>query len=274
MIYIVTGEPTSGSNPLSVQFIDLSSGATSWLWDFGDFSTSTDQNPLHVYVYPGTYTVSLTIDGISTETKTDYITVSPSYPYSVLVSKEKVAYIDVFEYTIKKAFEFSCVGWIKKPNFASVNPLFLMAVSNLSGNVVGQDTSIKMELQKDGGDFRLAFSNAKSKKIGKTLGIFLDDDEWHFISYVCSGEGVMSFYVDGITLPSEDGVSQDGLLYSIAWSRSVRQGGGDVWCPCLYEPGQAVSVYNWRFGAGVQIHQLWINELMDRDLQDLVENQL
>lgn len=31
----------------------------SWLWDFGDGSTSTQQNPMHTYTQPGVYTVSL-----------------------------------------------------------------------------------------------------------------------------------------------------------------------------------------------------------------------
>ncbi|MDO1448833.1 PKD domain-containing protein [Rhodocytophaga aerolata] len=32
---------------------------TSWYWDFGDNSSSTEQNPAHIYSNPGTYTVSL-----------------------------------------------------------------------------------------------------------------------------------------------------------------------------------------------------------------------
>jgi gliding motility-associated-like protein len=35
----------------TVTFTDLSSGATSWTWNFGQLSTSTDQNP--VYTFPG-----------------------------------------------------------------------------------------------------------------------------------------------------------------------------------------------------------------------------
>jgi PKD repeat protein len=48
------------------------------LWDFGDGTTSTEQNPTHTYMYKNIadYTVSLTITGIGgsgTETKTNYI---------------------------------------------------------------------------------------------------------------------------------------------------------------------------------------------------------
>lgn len=74
-----SGEPTSGCAPLEVDFTDESTGdPTSWLWDFGDGQTSTDQNPTHIYDNPGSYTVSLTATnsvGSDTKTKTDYITV-------------------------------------------------------------------------------------------------------------------------------------------------------------------------------------------------------
>ncbi|MBI4647087.1 MAG: PKD domain-containing protein [Bacteroidia bacterium] len=45
----------------TVLFYDYSSGATSWLWNFGDGTTSTLQNPSHIYSAPGDYNVSLTV---------------------------------------------------------------------------------------------------------------------------------------------------------------------------------------------------------------------
>ena len=46
-----------------VSFFDQSTGnATSWLWDFGDGTdTSSDRNPTHTFVTPGSYAVSLTV---------------------------------------------------------------------------------------------------------------------------------------------------------------------------------------------------------------------
>jgi gliding motility-associated-like protein len=44
----------------SVYFSNLTQIGTSWLWDFGDNSTSTERNPVHLYSDPGHYTVSLT----------------------------------------------------------------------------------------------------------------------------------------------------------------------------------------------------------------------
>ncbi len=49
---------------LDIQFIDESTGnPSSWLWEFGDGTTSTEQNPLHSYSVMGTYNTSLTISG-------------------------------------------------------------------------------------------------------------------------------------------------------------------------------------------------------------------
>lgn len=45
--------------PLTTQFTDATIGANSWLWDFGDGVTSTQQNPIHTYTAQGFYTVSL-----------------------------------------------------------------------------------------------------------------------------------------------------------------------------------------------------------------------
>jgi PKD repeat protein len=73
-----TGTPTSGIAPLNVQFTDQSTNSpTSWLWNFGDNSTSTAQSPSHTYATAGSYTVTLTATnsgGSDGETKTNYIT--------------------------------------------------------------------------------------------------------------------------------------------------------------------------------------------------------
>jgi PKD repeat protein len=75
-----TGTPTAGTRPLTVQFTDTSTNApTSWLWTFGDGSTSTLQNPTHTYIAAGGYTVSLNATnayGSDTMTRANYIVVS------------------------------------------------------------------------------------------------------------------------------------------------------------------------------------------------------
>ena len=57
-----TASPREGEAPLTVQFTDTSTGSvTSWLWNFGDGSTSSAKNPSHTYSGVGTYTVKLTV---------------------------------------------------------------------------------------------------------------------------------------------------------------------------------------------------------------------
>ncbi len=46
---------------LTVQFNDTSTNSpTSWNWNFGDGTNSTEQNPMHIYSVAGDYTVNLT----------------------------------------------------------------------------------------------------------------------------------------------------------------------------------------------------------------------
>jgi PKD repeat protein len=77
---------TSGYAPLNVQFVDASSNApNSWVWSFGDGSTSSLQNPTHTYTTAGTYTVTLTATnsaGSNTVSQTGYITVEAAIPVS------------------------------------------------------------------------------------------------------------------------------------------------------------------------------------------------
>ena len=49
-------------------FQDYSLGnVTSWLWNFGDGNTSSEQNPTHTYATPGIYIVTLTVNGENCE---------------------------------------------------------------------------------------------------------------------------------------------------------------------------------------------------------------
>lgn len=75
-------DQTHGSIPFKVNFTNLSTGYYQGVtWDFGDGKQSIVENPAHTYTQAGAYTVKLTISGPYsadiTETKTDYITVTP-----------------------------------------------------------------------------------------------------------------------------------------------------------------------------------------------------
>ena len=69
-----------------IQFTDqTTNGPTSWLWNFGDGSTSTLQNPVRQYAASGTYTVSLTTTNANGSTplvRNNYLTIQvPCFNY-------------------------------------------------------------------------------------------------------------------------------------------------------------------------------------------------
>ncbi|MGI6023331.1 MAG: PKD domain-containing protein, partial [Methanoculleus sp.] len=84
---------TQGYAPLAVKFFDQSQGeVTKWQWNFGDGTTSTEQNPVHTYSKAGNHTVTLKVTGprgSDTTTKSAYITARDPKPVAVF-SADKV----------------------------------------------------------------------------------------------------------------------------------------------------------------------------------------
>jgi len=81
-----SADVTSGCHA-TIHFTNQSQApaGSTFLWDFGDGQTSTDENPVHTYANSGTYTVSLTVTnsctGNATKTRSNYITITlPSVP--------------------------------------------------------------------------------------------------------------------------------------------------------------------------------------------------
>ena len=70
---------------VNMQFTDASKGAVSWQWNFGDGSTSYDENPSHTYENTGKYTVSL-ITKDSSNCKALY-----TYPNKITINPKPVA---------------------------------------------------------------------------------------------------------------------------------------------------------------------------------------
>jgi hypothetical protein len=181
----------------------------------------------------------------------------------------KKNYIKVEPLTIKRSNAFTCIGWISNINIPDENPFILLAVSDIYGEVES-DKAIKIELIREVNDYRMQFFNSKSKLILKSIGISLDDKKWHFLSYVCTGEGIMHYYVDGIECPCEEGVNEFNIPYNIAWSRYGRLGSGNVWVPYLYRDWQSVRMYRWRYASNLILHKEWLQEIYEKERELLV----
>ena len=77
----------TGCLPLDVSFFDNSTNVTSWIWNFGDGTTSSEMNPIHLYDSAGVFSVQLTtynsIGCVDTIQLVDAITVyAPQYNYN------------------------------------------------------------------------------------------------------------------------------------------------------------------------------------------------
>jgi gliding motility-associated-like protein len=80
----ISGLPYAGCVPATLSMTTLTDGSqtiTSWLWDLGDGTTSTEANPTHAYTNAGTYAVSVIIKTSSgctdTFTLQQAVTLSP-----------------------------------------------------------------------------------------------------------------------------------------------------------------------------------------------------
>ena len=87
-------DPTYGEAPLTVNFTDLTQNPVdTWLWDFGDGATSTEQNSQHIYTDEDYFTVSLTVTGpggTNTITKVDYINTANLVSLDVTADPETI----------------------------------------------------------------------------------------------------------------------------------------------------------------------------------------
>lgn len=77
------------SAPFTVEFQNYSINGNSFVWDFGDGTTSTEVNPSHTYTTEGSFDVQLYADGgacgENTNTETDFVLIDPSIPCMILM---------------------------------------------------------------------------------------------------------------------------------------------------------------------------------------------
>ncbi|MCB9231365.1 MAG: gliding motility-associated C-terminal domain-containing protein [Bacteroidia bacterium] len=99
----------SGCAPLDVSFLETSTDAINWIWNFGDGSpVANTANPLHTFTVPGTYWVTLTAVGpgnCRSEAALTQVTVNqaglaefssdPTYPSTLMLPSGRVQFTDL-----------------------------------------------------------------------------------------------------------------------------------------------------------------------------------
>lgn len=193
-------------------------------------------------------------------------TANASQAVLMLEATKNIKVFDTKYYTAGKA---TALAWVRSPVVSPGDTLILLAVSDTYGQVLNTDSAIKLELIRQGNDYRLGYFGAQSLLIDKTLGIDLSDNNWHLLGYECLYDGSMRFYVDGLNINPRTGTDSDGFSWSLARSTSVRPGGGNLWVPYLHKAGQSVFLYEVRFGVGFNLGLPWVNELMEIEKKKL-----
>jgi PKD repeat protein len=83
--------PVAGTAPLTVAFKDTSTDQTyRWYWEFGDGTTSDEQNPVHIYTQSGIYTVTFegrNEYGYDKKTIENCVTVYPESPVLIFFNR-------------------------------------------------------------------------------------------------------------------------------------------------------------------------------------------
>lgn len=129
--------------PCTITFINVSSNSTSYMWDFGDGTTSTASNPTHTYNLNGTYILRLTATGPEgTSEACKLVSIEPP-PGSQ----------SAFSYYIEK-----CTGTPVGIAFKTINPLSTNVVWNFGSgpNNLERDPIIQILLP---GDYTIKHSS-------------------------------------------------------------------------------------------------------------------
>jgi PKD repeat protein len=145
-----------------VQFTDQTQNApTSWLWNFGDNTTSTLQNPNHCYTTPGTYTVTLTATnatGSNVRTRTGYIVYNSSLPVAATCTPTTTAYCcdyGITRFSLGALVKTSLNGQAGYENFTCGSRVQLtegtaVPISVTTGGTTPHDTRVWLDLNNDG----------------------------------------------------------------------------------------------------------------------------
>ncbi|MEI8046799.1 MAG: PKD domain-containing protein [Bacteroidota bacterium] len=100
--------------PVTVSFINTSQNADTYLWNFGDGTSSSDKQPVHTYIAQGQYTIALEAkSGGKTNSSVQYITVLkpdeplPAVSFSFTVNTQYAPSIATFTNNTTNAVSYS-----------------------------------------------------------------------------------------------------------------------------------------------------------------------
>ena len=121
-------------------FIDSTSGSTAWSWNFGDGNTSMNQNPTYTFSAPGTYTVTMIVDGpCKTDTISKTILV---YPLGVNEMNQKSS---VSVYPNPTSSELTVVSITDKIETIKISNVFGAIVKEIKLNTSVKNATVSVK---------------------------------------------------------------------------------------------------------------------------------
>jgi PKD repeat protein len=158
---VAGGVPTAifltAVNGAELTLNNTSSGATSYLWDFGDGLTSTLEAPTHTYLADGSYTVVLTSSnncGTATSTQTVLVETAPvanfavgatagCTPFTVIFDNQSSANATSYEWTFQGGIP--AISTDENPSVVYSNP-GIYSATLMATNAAGSSTVVKTNL--------------------------------------------------------------------------------------------------------------------------------
>jgi len=225
-----TANVTSGCSPVTVNFTDLSVGATQYSWTFpgGTPSTSTLQNPVITYNTPGSYDVTLTASagscGLSV-TKNAYINITsaPTAPGMPQGESGMCNTAPVQTYTIGNIANATSYTWeLTPPESGVLTPNGTNCTIDFTDTWTGV-ASLKVQAANDCGPG--PWSPVKSITISEIPGscgaptgptsLCMNPDD---TQYATTGATPATYYVWSIQPNSAGTIMPDGLSATVFWN--------------------------------------------------------
>ena len=209
-----------------VSFFNISDYGINYLWDFGDGTTSTDENPIHTYVYSGTYKVKLII---SNEIVSDSISQSISVNDEIILNNAFIACLRQFsidvDYDGINDFEFNT-----RCSFTNTTSEYYIAVRGISTYQIYTDSVTSFPWVKPfNGD--TIFYSPKKKYIPK---VYVLDNKIKN-SNITSSE---SLYIAYRNFPHDIGMINSGI-YINNWL------GDDIKYLCFQKKDETKTIIGW-----------------------------
>ena len=181
-----TSNITNGQVPFAVKFTDTSTGnPSSWDWDFGDGTNSTDQNPIHIYSTSGWYNVSLNVTDINSS--------------NISIKCYLIEATGTRTYESGNNINWSGVTWTTRNGVG--NPWNNNWSSGANNVYTDSDNKLHMWIHNDGG---IWYSSELDSKLSYRYGTFT----WHTSSPVLNDDknavlGMFTYYNDSQELDIE-----------------------------------------------------------------------